>query len=376
MKKYFIRKMLYKLVNTNKIKKFVILSVITLFVVSCPKSFAQNFTYKGTYTAEQVFTTFCDSCFLQLPPEFLQTNLVLSVSTDDVKKFERALVAASRANGWLLSRRGTSWRAEPEQNNGNLVYISCLTNEPVNVPKYLYSWAIKSDSIKCYLKKQEQIKQDSLYKLEQIKNDSLSKISLGYTNYELRYYSFTRNFADKLGIEWSEVLAVGDLPKHWELLDSWSLFATQTNDTAYTRRQVNLSVDSVATIDWGTEEQTLTNSLVSDGGVVSNNYEWRKYGLIITITRTETKTTLQYIFRDKENGVSLLQGSAVSAVGDTIRVSGQYIANRVVNKGVPLLSSLPLVGFLFETQQNMSDLKNFELYLIPEKKGEFPNEKN
>ena len=178
-----------------------ILFVIILFVITCPKSFAQDFQYKGIYTAEQVFTTYCDSCYLELPAEYLQTNLVLSVQTNDKKTFERALIAASRGNGWTLSKRGSSWRAEPEQNNGNLVYISCLTNEPVNVPKYLYHWAIKSDSIKCYMRNLEQAKQDSLYKLEQIKqdslykiNDSLSKIKLSYIQYELRYYSFTKKF--------------------------------------------------------------------------------------------------------------------------------------------------------------------------------------
>ena len=108
---------------------------------------------------------------------------------------------------------------------------------------------------------------------------------------------------------------------------------------------------------------------------MSNNYEWRKYGLIVTITATGEKTRLQYILRDKENGVSLLQGSAVARAGDTIRVSGQYIANRVVAKGIPLLRSIPIVGILFETKQNLSDLKNFELYLIPNKKGRFEYEK-
>lgn len=380
--KHFVRKITNKLKSTNKVNSLLILFIIILFVVTCPKSFAQDFQYKGIYTAEQVFTTFCDSCYLELPAEYLQTNLVLSVNTDNVRTFERALISASKGNGWTLTKSGTRWRAEPVQNDGNLVYISCMTNEPVNVPKYLYHWAIKSDSIKCYMRNLEQVKQDSLYKLEQIKqdslykiNDSLSKISLPYTEYELRYYSFTKNFADKLGVEWSEVLAVGDLPKHFELLDNWSFFATATNDTAYTRRQLNVSLDSSVTLDWGTEEQTLVNSLVSDGGVVSNNYEWRKYGLIVTITATGEKTRLQYIFRDKENGVSLLQGSAVARAGDTIRVTGQYIATREVQRGIPLLSSIPFVGILFETKQNLSDLKNFELYLIPNKKGRFEHEK-
>lgn len=380
-KHYLAKKITNNLKKANKVNFLFILFLFILFAITCPKSFAQDYQYKGIYTAEQVFTTFCDSCYLELPAEYLQTNLVLSVNTDNVKVFERSLISASKGNGWTLTKSGPRWRAEPIQNDGNLVYISCMSSEPVNVPKYLYHWAIKSDSLKCYMRNMEQAKQDSLYKLEQSKrdslyrlNDSLSKVSLPYTEYELRYYSFTKNFADKVGVEWSEVLAVGDLPRHLALLDNWSLFATATNDTAYTRRQLNVSLDSVVTLDWGTEEQTLVNSLVNEGGVVSNNYEWRKYGLIVTITATDTKTRLQYIFRDKENCVSLLQGSAVARVGDTIRVTGQYIANRIVQKGIPFLRSIPVLGSLFATTQNLTDLKNFELYLIPNKKGRFLND--
>lgn len=374
--KQFVRKMRIKYKNTDKRKLLIILLVITLFVISCPKSFARNFEYKGIFTAEQVFTTFCDSCFLELPAEYLQTNLILSVSSDKLKDFEQSIIKASRANGWELSRRGGTWKAEPIQNAGNLVFISCLTNDPVNVPAYLYYYAKKSDSLKCYLQNQEQIKRDSLYKLEQIKRDSLSKIHLPYMEYELKYYSFTKNFTDKLGFEWSEVLAVGDLPKRFELLDSWAFSATSANDTAFTHRRVNLALDSAFTLDWGTEEQTISNSLVSDGGVVNNNYEWRKYGLLVHITNTGEKTKLEYTFRDKENSISILQGSAVGALGDTIRIAGQYTANRQITRGVPLLSSVPILGILFTKEQNITDLKNFELYLIPNKKGEFKNEKD
>ena len=83
MKIYFISKITNKLKNTNKVNIMFILFVIILFVITCSKSFAQDFQYKGIYTAEQVFTTYCDSCYLELPAEYLQTNLVLSVQTND-----------------------------------------------------------------------------------------------------------------------------------------------------------------------------------------------------------------------------------------------------------------------------------------------------
>ena len=79
----------------------------------------------------------------------MQSNITLAVNTDNIKDVERALVSASAAVGWSLQRTRRGWRAEPLQNEGNAVFISCMTYEPVNVPKYLYGYAVRSDSIKC-----------------------------------------------------------------------------------------------------------------------------------------------------------------------------------------------------------------------------------
>lgn len=375
---YLVQRIVNKLRNADKLDILFSLLVFLLFVLCCPKfSHAGEYEFKGLYTAEQVFTTYCENCFLELPPEYLQSNIVLSVDTDSKKDFERAIITASKGAGWTLTRHGQRWRAEPVQNQGNLVYISCMTMEPVNVPIYLYSYSVRADSLKCAQRSRDQARLDSLESVERSRRDSLQHyqdslqaLRLPYRSYELRYYSFTKNFSDKLGVEWSEILAKGDLPKRWELLDGWAFWATKTNDTAFTKRQVNLSVDSSVVLDWGTEEQTLANTLVNDG-VVNQNYEWRKYGLLIKITNTETKTRLEYTFRDKENGVSLLQGSAVAAVGDTLRIAGQYTTTRSVTKGIPVLSAIPLVGpLLFATETILADLKNFELYLTPKQSTE------
>ena len=72
--------------------------------------------------------------FLELPAEYLQTNLILSVSSDKVKDFEQSIIKLrARTAGNSRGVAGT-WKAEPIQNAGNLVFISCLTNDPVNVP--------------------------------------------------------------------------------------------------------------------------------------------------------------------------------------------------------------------------------------------------
>lgn len=357
--------------NTNKI---IILFVVTLFVLFCFKSVhAQEYQYKGVYSVQSVLTNYCEDCYLQLPIEYLQSNIILSVNSDKITTLFKAIQSASRAAGWELKKHGNSLVAEPVQNDGNLVFISCATLEPVNVPKYLYSYAKRSDSLKC-------VRADSLARLERLRvdslqriNDSLGGVFLSFSAFQLKYYAYSKGFTDKMGVDWSEMLASGNLHDKLRIYDSWALYAVKTNDTAYTFRQVDMALDSSISIDWGTEEQTLLNTFVNDG-VTSNNYEWRKYGLIVNIKKDNRRVFMDYTFRDKENSVTLLSGSVAGELGDTLKVSGQYISDRIVEKGIPFLSAIPLLGILFETKQNFSDLRNFELYLIPKNGGK--NEKN
>ena len=359
--------------NANREDKILGIAVVLLaLAIFCTRLFAQQYEYKGVFTAEQVFTTLCENCYLELPAEYLRTNLVLSVSTDDSKALDKALKSASRGAGWQLTRRGELWHAEPVQNDGNLVYISCMSNEPVNVPKYLYWYAVKSDSIRCYRRDSLQARNDSVAHAERKRTDSLVHVRdsllrqrLPYRRYELRYYSYTKNFTDKVGAEFSGIVAKGNLHDKFRIFDDWQFFATATNDTTFTFRQVNVAFDSTLNLDWGTEEQTLKTAYVSTNGYVSNDYEWRKYGLVVTLKKDTAKTYMQYVFRDKEQNISVLQGSAVGNVGDTLVVSGQYTTARQVRTGVPFLSSIPVLGYLFSTQQTLTDVKRFELYLVP-----------
>lgn len=362
-----LRRMVRRVGDTSLLAVLVVLAVLLLV---CRAS-AWQYEFGGVYRVQDVFTAYCEDCYLELPPEFLTADIVLAVKTDNDKTFRQALKKSSRAVGWELQTKGRYFVANPIQNSDNLVYLSCLTNEPVNVPKYLYSWAVKSDSIKCYLQKLEQSKKDSLFKIEQInknKLDSLSKIRLPFISYKLEYYSYTKNFADKLGAEFGGVVALGNLHDKFQILDDWKFYASTTNDTTFTFRSIDVSFDSSLSVDWGTEEQTLKTSYVTANGIVNNDYEWRKYGLLVTMQKDTARVRLSYVFRDKEANISVLQGQAVGNLGDTIRVSGQYNTSRVVTIGIPWLSSIPIIKYLVSTEQVLTDIKQFELYLIPQPK--------
>ena len=344
----------------------ILMMIALLFVGRC---YAQVYEYKGVYPAQAIFTTLCDNCFLELPPEFLKTDLVLSVSTDKLKTLEKALISSAKSAGWELRKVGNTWKAEPVQNEGQLVYISCLTNEPVNVPKYLYTYAIRSDSIRCAGRDSLLRVQDSITLFEKHRKDSLSQIRLPFGNYELRYYSFTKNFSDKMGMEFNGIIASGNLHDKFRIYDDWKLHATETNDTAFTYKQINVAFDSSLNVDWGTEEQTLKTTYVTSNGVVNTDYEWRKYGLIVSLQKDTARVKMSYVFRDKEQNISVLQGSAVGTIGDTLVITGQYTTTRSVTIGLPFLGRIPFLKYLFATEQVLTDVKQFELYLLPTEKA-------
>lgn len=348
----------------------VIALLVVLFAVRCS---AQQFDYRGVFSTKDILVNWCDSCYLELPPDYLNTEIVLSIQSNQEDKVFKALQAASRGVGWELTRsKAGLLKARPLENVGNLVFISCMDNQPKNVPQYLYSASVKADRLQC-------AKRDSLDNVQRSRAsrdsaradsvarylDSMSRERLPFKRYELRYYSYTKNFTDKIGAEFSGIVAKGNLHDKFKIFDDWQFFATSTNDTTFTSRLVNVAFDSTLNLDWGTEEQTLKTSYVSSNGYVSNDYEWRKYGLVVTLKKDTAKTYLQYVFRDKEQNISVLQGSAVGNNGDTLVVSGQYTTARQVNTGVPFLSSIPILGLLFSTQQTLTDVKRFELYLVP-----------
>lgn len=362
--KRFLTRRLVVAFFRNKTTLYAVALVLLLIFSS--KVFAGDYEFRGVYKVQTILLQYCEDCWLELPPDYLQSDFTLAVNTDKEKSFFKSLQASSRAIGWELTKNGNKLKAEPVQNADNLIFISCMDFEPRNVPKYLYSSSIKADSIKCF-------KRDSLANYEQIKNDSLFKISdslaklppLEFANFELRYFSFAKSYADYWGFDWQEILASGNLHNKLKVYDSWLFRLTETNDTAFTYRSMFFSVDSSLSLDWGSEEQTLEKTF-NDNGVISQSYEWRKYGLIITISRTAERVKLDYTFRDKGASIGVLQGSAIANTGDTLFLQGNYSVVREYNQGIPILSKIPIVNFIASNNIMTRDLQHFDLFLIPQ----------
>ena len=362
-----------KNVNDKGLVLSVILFLIALFFV---RASAESFEYKGVFPVKSVFLTYCDSCFLELPPDFLNAEIVLSVKTDEENIFIKSLRTSSRAIGWdLVKSKDGMFKAQPLENVGNMVFISCMDMQPRNVPKYLYSMSVKADKMQCA--KRDSLEQEvrkraarDSVRVDSIRAaaDSIKRLRLDFANYQLRYYAYSKGFSDRMGVEWGTLISSGNLRGKIRLFDDWRMVATETNDTTFTTRSVEFSVDSSLALDWGSEEQTLKQAFVNNG-VTTHDYEWRKYGLLVKVSRDGQRVRMDYVFRDKDNSVSVLQGSVIGLDGDTLRLTGEYTVNRNVDTGIPFLSSVPLLGNLFKTTQSIVDNRAFELYLLPKKGG-------
>lgn len=345
------------------------LIIFLFFLTSSLYSYNETFVFKGTYKLKDVFFSLCSNCEMNLPSEYIESDVFLNVSTSNKNIVYKALKSSSRSLGWSLIIKKNSLTAEPILNDGNIVFISCFDQLVKNVPKYLYYYEKKADSLKCVMRDSlliiENLKKDSLTILEQKKADSLKNLPpLPFLNYSLKYYSFNNNFSDKMGVKWGDPLWTGTSIKNYTFFDSWSASAVETNDTSFTYRSIVFSVDSSIIINWGTEEQATKESF-NDNGVVTTNYEWRNYGLELKINADLKQIKLSYVFREKDATTTVLSGSIVGAPSDTIVLSGDYILKRDLSSGIPLLSKIPLLRLFFSEVKLMNEFRRFYIYLIP-----------
>lgn len=319
--------------------------------------FAADYQYKGFYQVSDVFYSLCESCFLDLSVDFLKSEIYLNVSSNKKKDVVKALVRASHAIGWDLKQNGGVYSVEPIQNQGNLIFISCFDKQVKNVPKYAYVFEKKADSIRCYQK-------DSVMAYERFKNDSLVSIpALDFHSYTLKYYNFNKAFSDKMGVKWGDILWSGTL-KDIHFFDSWTSAAVESNDTSFSYRSVSFALDSNIVLNWGTEEQVQLRTY-NDNGVISTDYEWRKYGLEVIIKSELKRVHLDYTFREKDANTTILSGSVVGFPNDTLVISGDYQQMRDINRGVPGLSRIPFLRLFFSEVDKICENRRFYIYLIP-----------
>ena len=317
---------------------------------------AQNlYEFSGVYKVSEILPSYCTNCALSLPSDYLETQVVLSVRSDNKKELWNALKSASLANGWLLVRKGSVIQATRQEDKGK-IFVSCLDSLVYRVPSDEYPYRLRADSMKC-------VSRDSLRSLPTPPLPSLPS-PLGFRRYRLEYVAFNKSFSDKMGVQWRQILVSGNLKSMPTFYDEWQLWAVENNDTNFTRRTLEFAIDSTINIDWGNERQVPEKTYSQDGGIVATNYEWRKYGISIKVIRNEHRISLEYVVRNEDNGT--LNGRAVGHSGDTLATNGTYRLVQDISEGLPLLSRIPYIGALFSVKQTITDYKHFEIRLFPE----------
>ena len=333
------------------------IGVIILFVAVWKVNAEQPlYQFSGIYKPSEVLPAFCTDCALELPPEYVETQMVLSVRTDSKTDLFKALQGASLANGWKLTKKGKKVKAVREEDKGRL-FISCLDSSVHRVSSDEYALRLKSDSIKCAAR----AKQDSIRRIPPLPPAALPEPY--FQRYRLEYIAFNKAFSDKMGVEWKEVLAKGNLKSRPSFYDSWQLRALETSDTNFSMRSVEFALDTSVTIDWGSEKQVPEKTYSQDGGVVTTSYEWRKYGISVKVKKDERRIDLEYMVRNDDNGT--LNGNAAGAAYDSLALNGNYRYSQETSEGIPFFSRIPLIGYLFSVKNVNTDYKHFEIYLYP-----------
>ena len=305
---------------------------------------AYDFEFSGLYTWGEVITSLCAGgwCRVQLPREFYNLSVPLSVFENSFDDAFKALSMQALADGFILRKIGKEKPYKlvvtPDQDK-TLSYISCLDTLVKNVPsrdlqKYKYS-----DSLKCYSR---------AMRLDSIRLASLS-VDSSSVRFRVSFYVVSSSFVQSLGIQWTDIFSHGDLFNVPELITNWTFRAVADDDSLAEYRSLEIDLDSSASIHWGSQAKEEKSTVVYNNGVSQTDYEWRDFGLTLDITRTRkhgVKVDYKLAQRDENN--SVLRGRFGGGGSDSVLTYGVYDSFVYSSVGVPFLSSVPLLGNLFK----------------------------
>lgn len=301
------------------------------------------YEFSGVYTWGEVLTTLCADgfCRVSLPRDFYELSVPLSVYENDFNSAFSALSLQAKADGWLLSvsgkkgKRTVSARLDVESTAS---YISCLDTSVRSVPsKDLYRFRL-SDSLRCLSRTRVR---DSLFALR----DSLL---LPSARYRVSFYVVSSAFVRSLGVSWTEIFAKGDLVSVPDFITDWTFRAVEANDTTAEFRSVELDVDSSSYLHWGSQKKEEDETILTSTGVSKSSYVWRDYGLTLRLSR-DVKYGIrgEYTLAQRDDQNSVLKGNFGGGGKDSITAYGVFDSYQNSTDGIPWLSNIPLIGYLF-----------------------------
>lgn len=332
----------------------VLSSMIRAATPSVSDSTVYSYEYSGVFTWGEVITSLCRDgwCRTQLPREFFELTVPLNVYEKGFGDAFKALSMQALADGYRLkktgSRRPYTVIAELDEKS-KASYISCIDTAVKSVDSQdLWKYKL-ADSLRCVASRNYQ---DSVRSY----NSSVHYPSM---RYRVSFFVVSSSFLRDMGIDWTSIWAKGDLVHVPELITDWSLQAVAANDTTAEFRSIEVDLDSATTLHWGSRRKESKGVVTYSNGVTQTDYEWRDYGLTLTLSRdTVAGVRASYTLAQRDENNSVLTGTFGGGGSDSVSAWGVYDSYQNTFRGIPFLCSLPFIGYLFGTE-HVDKVKSF-----------------
>lgn len=321
-----------------------------------------EYEFSGVFTWGEVISTLCRDgwCRTQLPRPFFEMTVPLNIYENNFDNAFKSLSMQAKADGYILRKQGKkkpyTVTAELDEEK-TIAYVSCKDTSVHNVPGADLRWYKYADSLKCAARSR------SLDSLQSYRDSLL----LPSERYRVSFYVVSANYVRSLGVDWTSIWAQGDLFNKPDFITDWAIKAVADNDTTAEFRSVELDVDSSASLHWGSQKKEQKSTVVYSNGVAQQDYEWRNYGLTLSLKRSKKYGIRgEYELAQRDENNSVLRGNFGGGGQDSIVAYGVYDSYQNSFVGIPFLSSFPLIGHLFghETRDKVKSFFVIQIYRV------------
>ena len=263
--------------------------------------------YQGNYVLGDVLSDLCSrvGCALGLSGDVVDLPVTLSIKTNSHQALLSALRLSVAASGYYLSGSLNGRLTVVKDLTADVsVFIDCQNQVQV-VPRLQLATYKKADSLRC-----------------------VQPVTVP-VRWRFDFMSVSENALTSYGLEVSHPLVYGEFTithfmEHQHLATSWNIDYLSSQDSLFEHRSVSFDLDSTVSFSWGVQKQILSNVVINDG-IQTNNYEWRQYGLEISITRYP-KMRMNYTLRSPDERT--VKGSSMLGHDSTILVVAAYDMNQ------------------------------------------------
>lgn len=213
---------------------------------------------------------------------------------------------------------------------------------PVMRAEHLRSERRRSDSLEAF--------SASLAARERRRVDSLASLPpLPRKRVTIEYLEMGRSTAERLGFSYSDFIGSARFFAYNDLF-SVTLQALDVGDTSFVYRTYSSQYDSTLSVFWGGLRDRLASSNITSSGIVSNNYERESFGLTFKLDG------LKYHYEHSTDFEHSINGDGLLDIGVN-HIFGTYQYDSQVERGLPFLRSLPVLGFLFRHVEDVHEVR-------------------